>query len=55
VIAHHCGIALEPAQRIVTVRGAAGRFAAVDDVFAWADLPYDTWDLVRDRGVVLGA
>lgn len=54
VIARTCGIAPAHAERIVACRGAAGRFATVDDVFAWADLPYDVWDLVRDRGVVLG-
>jgi hypothetical protein len=53
VIAQTCGIAPEHAARIVACRSAAGHFAAVDDVFAWADLPYDVWDLVRDRGVVL--
>ncbi|GAA4883489.1 helix-hairpin-helix domain-containing protein [Actinomycetospora straminea] len=54
VIARTCGIAPAHAERIVACRSAAGRFATVDDVFAWADLPYDVWDLVRDRGVVLG-
>jgi hypothetical protein len=23
-------------------------------VFVWADLPYEIWDYVRDRAVVLG-
>lgn len=54
VIARTLGIAPAHAESIVTSRGAAGRFAAVDDVFAWADLPYEVWDQVRDRGVVLG-
>ncbi|GAA4780859.1 hypothetical protein GCM10023200_12650 [Actinomycetospora chlora] len=54
VIAHVCGIPRELAERIVTSRGLAGRFTAVDDVFAWADLPYDLWEVVRDRGVVVG-
>jgi len=53
VIARTCGIAPEHAERIVACRAAAGRFAAVDDVFVWADLPYEVWDLVRDRAVVL--
>ena len=39
--------------RIVEARVAVGRFGAVDDVFAWADLPVEVWDVVRDRGVVL--
>lgn len=54
VIARTCGIAPAHAERIVACRAAAGRFAAVDDVFAWADLPYEVWDPIRDRGVVLG-
>ncbi|MFC5140565.1 hypothetical protein ACFPK1_20175 [Actinomycetospora rhizophila] len=54
VIARTLGIAPAHAERIVGCRAAAGRFAAVDDVFVWADLPYEVWDQVRDRGVVLG-
>jgi len=53
-IARICGIAPEHAERIVACRSAAGRFATVEDVFVWADLPYDIWDHVRDRAVVLG-
>jgi hypothetical protein len=53
VIARTCGIEPEHAERIVACRAAAGRFATVDDVFVWADLPYEIWDYVRDRGVVL--
>lgn len=52
VIARTCGIEPEHAERIVACR-SAGRFAAVDDVLVWADLPYEVWDFVRDRGVVL--
>jgi hypothetical protein len=52
-ITHLCGIAPELAQGIVVCRSTAGRVTTVDDVFAWADLPYEIWDLVRDRGVVL--
>ncbi|GAA4939925.1 hypothetical protein EV188_106202 [Actinomycetospora succinea] len=54
VIARTLGIAPVHAERIVTCRTAAGRFAAVEDVFAWADLPYEVWDQVRDRAVVVG-
>ncbi|MEJ2890244.1 helix-hairpin-helix domain-containing protein [Actinomycetospora aeridis] len=54
VIARTLGIAPVHAEQIVACRTAAGRFTAVEDVFAWADLPVDVWDLVRDRGVVLG-
>ncbi|WP_433027891.1 helix-hairpin-helix domain-containing protein [Actinomycetospora sp. CA-053990] len=53
-IARTCGIAPEHAGRIVACRSAAGRFASVEDVFVWADLPYEIWDHVRDRAVVLG-
>ena len=53
-IARTCGIAPEHAERIVACRSAAGRFATVEDVFVWADLPYEIWDYVRDRAVVLG-
>lgn len=28
-------------------------FASVDDVFAWAELPVEFRDRVRDRGIVL--
>jgi DNA uptake protein ComE-like DNA-binding protein len=53
VIADLCG--LEPAQagRIVQARQAAGRFASVEDVFSWTELPVDTWDRLRDRSVTL--
>ncbi|WP_433802403.1 ComEA family DNA-binding protein [Actinomycetospora sp. CA-084318] len=52
-IADLCG--LDPAQagRIVQARQAAGRFASVEDVFSWTELPVDTWDRIRDRGVTL--
>ncbi len=52
VVASVCGIHPVQAERIVAARRAAGRFAAVDDVFAWADLPVGLWDQVRDRAVV---
>nr|WP_246325701.1 helix-hairpin-helix domain-containing protein [Actinomycetospora corticicola] len=53
VIADLCG--LEPAQagRIVQARQAAGRFASVEDVFSWTELPVDTWDRIRDRSVTV--
>ena len=53
VVAAVCGIDPVQAVRIVQARQAAGRFEAVDDVFAWADLPIGLWDQVRDRAVVL--
>jgi DNA uptake protein ComE-like DNA-binding protein len=52
-IASVCGLDPATARRIVEVREAAGvPFAAVDDVFAWAEIPLDLWELVRDRGIV---
>lgn len=54
VLARTLGIAPAHAEQIVACRTTAGRFGTVDDVFAWADLPYEVWDQIRDRGVVLG-
>jgi DNA uptake protein ComE-like DNA-binding protein len=53
VVASVCGLEPVQAARIVQARQAAGRFAAVDDVFSWAELPVNVWDQVRDRAVVL--
>ena len=53
VVAAVCGIDPVQAMRIVAARQAAGRFAAVDDVFAWAELPVGLWDQVREHAVVL--
>lgn len=53
VVAQLCGIEPVQAARIVQARQAAGRFAGVEDVFAWTDLPVEVWDRVRDRGIVL--
>ena len=39
--------------RIVEARQGGGRFGAVDDVFVRVELPVETWDVIRDRGVVL--
>lgn len=52
-IAEVCG--LDPAQagQVVQARQAAGRFSAVEDVFAWTELPVDVWDRIRDRAIVL--
>ncbi|GHE77358.1 hypothetical protein GCM10017786_03410 [Amycolatopsis deserti] len=50
-IAETCGIDPAVAQRIVDARAGA-RFAAVDDVFALTELPLETWDVVRERGIV---
>ena len=48
-----CGLEPVQAARIVQARQAAGRFAAVEDVFSWTELPVGVWDQVRDRAVVL--
>jgi DNA uptake protein ComE-like DNA-binding protein len=53
VVASVCGLEPVQAARIVQARQAAGRFAAVDDVFSWTELPVSLWDQVRDRAVVL--
>jgi DNA uptake protein ComE-like DNA-binding protein len=53
VVAAVCGIHPVHAVRIVEARRAAGRFGAVDDVFAWTELPIGLWDQVRDRAVIL--
>ena len=55
VISSVMGVDQSVAEQIVAARTTAGRFYAVDDVFSYADLPTDTWDVVRDRGIVLGA
>ncbi|MDL5160011.1 ComEA family DNA-binding protein [Actinomycetospora termitidis] len=52
-LASVCELTPEQAGRIVQARQAAGRFATVEDVFSWVDLPVDVWDRVRDRGVTL--
>jgi hypothetical protein len=53
VVAAVCGLEPAHAAGILAARQAVGRFAAVDDVFAWAELPVEVWDRVRDHGVVL--
>jgi hypothetical protein len=53
VVAAVCGLEPAHAAGILAARRAAGRFAAVEDVFAWAELPVEVWDRVRDHGVVL--
>jgi hypothetical protein len=53
VVAAVCGLEPAHAAGILAARQAVGRFAAVDDVFAWAELPVEVWDRVRDHAVVL--
>jgi hypothetical protein len=55
VIAQVCGIELDVATLIVDARSRGVSFAAVEDVFAFADIPYPLWDRIRDRAVVIAA
>jgi hypothetical protein len=53
-IATVCGIPLEMATRIAAARTDQGEpFANVDEVLVMVDLPVSTWDVIRDRGVLL--
>ncbi|MFD4193546.1 hypothetical protein [Amycolatopsis thermoflava] len=51
-IALTCAVDPAVAQQIVDARAGA-RFSAVDDVFALTELPLDTWDAIRERGIVI--
>ncbi|MFC4945334.1 hypothetical protein [Pseudonocardia sp. GCM10023141] len=53
VIAQACDIDLDAATLIAETRAAGLTFATVDDVFAFADIPFELWDRIRDRGVVI--
>ncbi|GHF52667.1 hypothetical protein FHX82_004197 [Amycolatopsis bartoniae] len=54
VLARVCELTPEQAQAVVDARQEfGGRFLSVEDVFTAADLPLHTWDLVRERGLVL--
>ncbi|GAA5169773.1 hypothetical protein [Amycolatopsis dongchuanensis] len=45
----------EQARAVVDGRdGLGGRFLSVEDVFTVTDLPVHTWDLVRERGLLVG-
>jgi hypothetical protein len=37
----------------ITAARPPGGFMAVDDVFSFADIPVATWDVIRDRAVVI--
>lgn len=52
-IAHACGLSEPVAEAIVAERSTCGGFLAVDDVFSMTDVPVGTWDVIRDRGIVL--
>lgn len=53
VIPRVCGLPLEVADEIVSVRVARGGFLTVDDVFGMVDVPIAHWDLLRDRALVV--
>ncbi len=53
VIAGSCGIDLTVATSIADARIAGVPFSTVDDVFALAEIPYELWDRIRDRAVVI--
>jgi hypothetical protein len=55
-IAEACGIDMSAAEQLVAARvGGVGSLGDVDDVFAYLDLPVESWDNVRERGIVIGA
>ena len=54
VLARVCELTAGQADTVVEARQEfGGRFLSVEDVFTAADLPLHTWDLVRERGVIL--
>lgn len=52
VIADVCDLDEATAEYITAARPPGG-FMAVDDVFSFADIPVATWDVIRDRAVVI--
>ena len=52
VVAEICGLSAATAEHLSSARPPGG-FMAVDDVFSLAEIPVTTWDVVRDRAVVL--
>jgi DNA uptake protein ComE-like DNA-binding protein len=53
VIAETCQLPASVAGAIVSARTEGGGFLAVDDVFMLAEIPVNSWDVIRDRGVVI--
>jgi DNA uptake protein ComE-like DNA-binding protein len=53
VIARMCQIDVASAQLIVQARNRGGGFSNVEEVFVVTDLPFSTWDRIRDRAVLL--
>jgi hypothetical protein len=53
VIGEICDLTADVAAHIVDTRTACGGYLVLDDVFTMADIPVSTWEVVRDRGVVI--
>lgn len=51
-IAEVCGLDEATSEEITAARPPNG-YLTVDDVFSYADLPVTTWDVIRDRAVVI--
>jgi DNA uptake protein ComE-like DNA-binding protein len=52
-IAGACELSPEDAEKIVSTRRlAGGAFSNIDELIVLVDLPAETWDRVRDRGVL---
>ncbi len=49
-IAEVCDLTIEQAEEIVAVRDSV---VAVEDLFAYVDLPVSVWDRVRDRAILI--
>lgn len=55
VIARMCDVDVETAGRIVDARDRQGGvFSNADEVFVVADIPWASWERIRDRAIVLG-
>jgi hypothetical protein len=53
-IASVCELSSEVAEKIVSTRRlVGGTFSDIDELIVLVDLPAETWDRVRDRGVLL--
>lgn len=53
LIAQLCGLSGDVAGTIVAAREQCGGFLTVDDVLSMTDIPVTSWDVVRDRGIVI--
>lgn len=52
-IAQACGIEPAVAETIAEARAAGITFMAVNDLFAFTEIPYTLWDRIRDRALVI--